>query len=532
MTGVRRHLSGRADHGDVRRANLALVVRVLRSGPRTRAGLAADTTLTKATVSSLVGELVDRGLVRDSRLAPAGAVGRPGQQVDLVGERVIGVGLEVNVDYLAAIALDLRGSTRAALRQARDVPTGIEEAVDQAAALVTDVTERALVPGTSVLAGVGVAAPGLVDVAAGVIRVAPNLGWREVPFRDLLLDRLRQTPRLWAEAAYPNARVEAAPAEAGAVETPFVEAGLASPGPTSPSQVNRGQIDRGQVSRTRSAAIGDPSRVGARTTNPSQGDHHQTDPSQIDLSQIDPSQADSSQSHGAASIPVPVLVDNEANLATLAEYSTSDAADRDLVYVTGGVGVGGGIVVHGRVVRGHAGFAGEVGHLPVEPTGEWCGCGRRGCWETTCGLETLLRLAADPGDVVRDHDRDLDERLDLLLDRARSGDQRTLRAIERVGRALGHGASMLVNLVNPRVLVLGGYFARLGEFLLPLVEAELANRVVAPDLGGCRVALSRLGLAAAATGAAYAVLQPILDDPTLVPMTSVRATSLPRKETG
>jgi predicted NBD/HSP70 family sugar kinase len=440
VTGATWHLSGRADHGDVRRANLALVVRVLRSGPRTRAGLATDTTLTKATVSSLVGELVDRGLVRDSGLATAGAVGRPGQQVDLVGERVIGVGLEVNVDYLSAIALDLRGDTRVTLRQTHDASAGVEKTVDQAARLVTEVVERALVPGTSALAGVGVAAPGLVDVTSGVVRLAPNLGWRDIPFRDLLLQRLRQAAHPWDVTALPHARVE-------------------------------------------------------------------------------------------TSFPVPVLVDNEANLATLAEYAASDTADRDLVYVTGGVGVGGGIVVNGHVVRGHAGFAGEVGHLPVEPAGERCGCGRRGCLETTCGLETLLGLAADPDDVVHDHDRDLDERLDLLLDRARSGDARTLQAFERVARALGYGASMLVNLVNPRVLVLGGYFARLGELLLPWVEEELASRVVAPDLGGCRVTLSRLGLAAAATGAAYAALQPILDDPTVVPIASVRESPAPGKET-
>ncbi|REF37833.1 ROK family protein [Thermasporomyces composti] len=434
MTGATWHLSGRADHGDVRRANLALVVRVLRSGPRTRAGLAHDTTLTKATVSSLVGELVDRGLVRESGPATAGAVGRPGQQVALVGERVVGVGLEINVDYLAAIALDVRGDTRVALRQTHDPSAQVEQTVDQAARLVADVVERALVRGASLLAGVGVAAPGLVDVASGVVRVAPNLGWRDVPLRDLLLRRL--DPHPWDAVAIPHAR---------------------------------------------------------------------------------------------ASRPLQLLVDNEANLATLAEYATSDTADRDLVYVTGGVGVGGGIVVNGHVVRGHAGFAGEVGHLPVDPAGERCGCGRRGCWETTCGLEALLRLAADPDDIVRDHDRDLDERLDLLLDRARSGDTRTLQAFDRVGRALGHGASMLVNLVNPRVLVLGGYFARLGEFLLPLVEDELASRVVAPDLGGCRVTLSRLGLAAAATGAAYAALQPVLDDPTVVPI--VRASPVPEKET-
>jgi predicted NBD/HSP70 family sugar kinase len=418
---ARPHLRGRADHGDVRRANLALVLRELRAGPRTRTRLAADTTLTKATVSSLVTELAGRGLARSREPTRAGGVGRPGQRVELVGARVIGIGLELNVDYLAAVALDLAGQVKATVRKTFDVPADLDDTVAAAVSLVGDLAGDA-VAADGVLAGVGVAAPGLIDLATGVVRVAPNLEWRDVPLLDLLRDRL-----------------------GGGLE----------PRPGWP-----------------------------------------------DLA---------------------LSVDNEANLATLAEFAAArDTESRDLVCITGGVGVGGGIVVDGRVVRGHAGFAGEVGHLAVAADGEQCGCGRRGCWETLCGLGTLLRLAADPGDPVHDHDTDLDERLGVLLRRAHAGDRRTLRALDQVGRALGHGASMLVNLVNPSVLVLGGYFVRLGDYLVPAVEAELASRVVAPDSGGCRVELSRLGLAAAATGAAYAALQPVLDDPTVVPVPDQR----------
>jgi predicted NBD/HSP70 family sugar kinase len=424
VRGAPTRLPGRADQGAVRRANLAVVVRALRSGPRTRAQLTADTRLTKATVSSLVGELAGRGLVRSHEPTKAGLVGRPGQRVELIGDRVIAVGLELNVDYLAAVVLDLTGERRAKVRTAFDVSARVEDTVDAAAELIAKVSADAGAT-ESVLAGVGVAAPGLVDAAAGVVRVAPNLGWRDVALRDLLRRRLPATQ---------------------------------------------------------------------------------------------------------------VTVDNEANLATLAEYAAVQdvtATDRDLVYLTGGIGIGGGIVVDGEVVRGSAGYAGEVGHLAVAPGGDRCGCGRRGCLETVCGLGALLRLAADGDDPVHDHGRDLDERLDLLLSRATAGDQRTLQAFDQIGRTLGHGASMLVNLVNPRVLVLGGYFARTGEFLRESVEAELAQRVVAPDLGGCRIMLSRLGLAAAATGAAYAALQPVLDDPTLVPaLVPAADNSHPRKEIG
>ncbi|GAA5009449.1 ROK family protein [Actinopolymorpha pittospori] len=427
MGGATTHLAGRADHAAVRRANLAVVVRALRAGARTRARLATDTQLTKATVSSLVAELAGRGLVRSGAPTRAGGVGRPGQEVELAAERVLSIGVELNVDYLCGVVLDLAGEQRAVVRTAFDVPGRIEATAEEMADLIVDLAGTALGADSAVLAGVGVAAPGLVDGAAGIVRVAPNLRWHDVPVLDLLAKRLARVPLPW----------------------------LPAPGGAEPSRE-----------------------------------------------------------------PVDVLIDNEATLATLAEYAGGvDPAERDLILVTGGVGVGGGLVVDGRLVRGSAGFAGEVGHIAVVPDGVLCGCGRRGCWETVCGLGALLDLAAAPDDTVRDHRRDLDERLDLLLDRARHGDARTLQAFDKVGRALGLGAAMLVNLTNPRVLVLGGYFARLGEFLRPLVEAELADRVVAPDAGGVRVALSRLGLAAAATGAAHAALAAVLDDPTLVPST-------------
>ena len=85
-------------------------------------------------------------------------------------------------------------------------------------------------------------------------------------------------------------------------------------------------------------------------------------------------------------------VDNDANLAALAEHTCGVAAGTaDLVYLTGEVGVGGGIIVDGRLLRGADGFSGEVGHLPVDPGGARCGCGRNGCWETKVGLAALVR---------------------------------------------------------------------------------------------------------------------------------------------
>ena len=92
----------------------------------------------------------------------------------------------------------------------------------------------------------------------------------------------------------------------------------------------------------------------------------------------------------------------------------------------------------------------------------------------------------------------------------------TLSALEQIGRGLGVGASILVNVFNPGVIVLGGYFAVLGEFLLEPMAAELADRVMAG--APCRVSLSNLGFTAAARGGAHVALDAILGDPTLVPL--------------
>jgi predicted NBD/HSP70 family sugar kinase len=117
---------------------------------------------------------------------------------------------------------------------------------------------------------------------------------------------------------------------------------------------------------------------------------------------------------------------------------------------------------------------------------------------------------------VHDPGRDLETRLAEVAARADAGDERTLAALDQVGTALGNGAAVLINVFNPEVVVLGGYFAVLGRFLLESMDAELRTRVFAPDLGGARVVLSTLGFTAAVRGGAHVALESVFDDPTLV----------------
>jgi len=175
----------------VRRHNLGIVLRHLADhGPRSRATIALETGFNKSTVSSLVGELIDLGLLLERGTARTGAVGRPGAVVDVAREGVIALGLEVNVDYLAVQATDLTGGSRHRSVQAAENRDQPAEAVlgrlaGLAGAALEAVAQRGLHP-----IGATVALPGLVEVERGTLLVAPNLGWADVPVAGLLREQL------------------------------------------------------------------------------------------------------------------------------------------------------------------------------------------------------------------------------------------------------------------------------------------------------------------------------------------------------
>ncbi|WP_330294377.1 ROK family transcriptional regulator [Streptomyces sp. NBC_00503] len=395
-----------AGRTSIRRTNLGLVLRLLRdAGPRSRARIAADTGLPRPTVTGLVTELIELGLAREGDAQRDGSVGRPGQSVRIDGRRLCGIGLEINVDYLAAVALTLGGDTVFERRVAMDVRTAGPDAVlDGAAGLLREALAALDAAGVAT-AGITIAAPGVVDISSGTVVYAANIGWHDVDAVSGIRTRLgRGAPQLRLE--------------------------------------------------------------------------------------------------------------NDAKLGAVAEYLEASAAGiHDLVYVTGETGVGGGIISGGRLHRGAAGFAGEIGHMPLDPGGALCACGRRGCWETMVGLAALLRHAAAPEDPVHDPSLDLESRLADLQERAAAGDPRTLEALDKVAAGLGLGLALLADVLNPRAVVLGGYFTYFGAYLAPRVERLMAERVMAPDTGGCRLLLSALGFTAPARGGALLALDPVYEDP-------------------
>lgn len=394
-------------------ANLGLVLRRLRDhGPRSRARLASELALTRSSISALVADLEDRGLVRSAGIE-RGGMGRPGTAVELDGRAICGIGAEINVNHVAATALDLRGEVVAEHRSAIDAHRlSVDGVLDRLAELVSGTEDDVRRRGISIVgATVGVA--GLLDRGREVLTHGPNLGWHDVPV--------------------------------------------------------------GAELRARIAA------------------------------------------------PYPLTIDNEGNLAAIAEARTGDLAPQDMLVLFGEVGVGGGIIAGGRLQRGHQGYAGEFGHMIVEPGGRRCGCGRVGCWETVAGLRALLDAAADPDDPVRDPALSLEDRLTEINRRAELGDTRTLAALNQVGNWVGVGAAILGNALNPAAVVLSGYFAGLGQHLRPAIKEQLQAGVLAPRAGGTRVEFSTLGFTAAVRGGAAVALDQVFDDPTLVPRAEAMA---------
>ena len=208
---------------------------------------------------------------------------------------------------------------------------------------------------------------------------------------------------------------------------------------------------------------------------------------------------------------VPVVVDNDANCATWAELRAGAARGaRDAVLVTLGTGIGGGIVAGGRLQRGAHGFAGEPGHMLVDPAGPPCPCGRRGCWEryaSGSGLGRLARDAAAAGRarrVVALAGGDAEAvRGEHVARAAMEGDPEAVAVVRDFAWWVAVGVANLVNLLDPEVVVVGGGLAEMGELLLEPVREAFAGLVLADEArGDVRIVRARLGAEAGAVGAA------------------------------
>lgn len=197
-----------------------------------------------------------------------------------------------------------------------------------------------------------------------------------------------------------------------------------------------------------------------------------------------------------------VLLGNDANLGALAEHLRGAGVGiDDLVFLCGLVGVGAGVIFGGTPLDGAVGYAGEIGHMTYQPGGKPCHCGNQGCWETEVGAAAIADAIGVPQDQVA--------QLDQILD-AFDEPPYELRVI---GSHLGFGLASAVNLLNPRVIVLGGYLRALYTLVGDDVDLALRERALHATSESVTLALPGLGTDSVLLGAAEMAFAPVFDDP-------------------
>ena len=210
---------------------------------------------------------------------------------------------------------------------------------------------------------------------------------------------------------------------------------------------------------------------------------------------------------------LPTMVDNDANAAAWGEraFGTGKGSDH-LALLTLGTGIGSGFIIEGRLLRGATGAAAELGHMVIDPDGPPCPCGLRGCFEQFASGSAIARSARaavrdEPGSLVVAFAGDIEQITAEHVARAASEYDETATAVLRsAGKALGIGLSNVVNLFDPKLIVLGGGVVRAGEPLLGPARDELARRTNAQRRRPMRLDVTVLGNDAGILGAAALAL--------------------------
>ena len=209
-------------------------------------------------------------------------------------------------------------------------------------------------------------------------------------------------------------------------------------------------------------------------------------------------------------IKKPIYIGNDATVAGLAESVAGVSAGiENSVFLTLGTGVGGGIVLGGRVYSGTNGVGSELGHMITVIDGELCTCGNRGCWERYASATALIRMGREaavkhPESLIA---ASVNGRLDdidakVVIDAAKAGDDAASEVFERYVYYLCAGLVNIINFIDPEVIVLGGGVSHAGQFLLDAVNRRLPSMVFYKTMPYARVALATLGNDAGIIGAA------------------------------
>ena len=206
----------------------------------------------------------------------------------------------------------------------------------------------------------------------------------------------------------------------------------------------------------------------------------------------------------------PVYINNDATVAGLAESKAGVSAGTDSsVFLTLGTGVGGGIVIHGKVWSGFHGVGSEIGHMILKMDGVPCTCGNRGCLERYCSATAVIRMGREkmaevPGSLLSELCGGDPEKLEAktVFDAAKAGDPAGVAVFNEYISCLGQAISNIIQFLDPEVIVLGGGVSKAGDFLLEAVRREVPKYLLYKTLPLSRIEIARLGADAGIIGAA------------------------------
>src|SRR5699024_9344558 len=214
---------------------------------------------------------------------------------------------------------------------------------------------------------------------------------------------------------------------------------------------------------------------------------------------------------------IPFFIDNDANVAALGEqWVGAGNNEPNVVFITLGTGVGGGLISDGNLLHGAIDAAGEIGHVTVEPNGYQCTCGKKGCLEQYASATGIVHLARDlseeyAGDselkYLIDDGQDVDAK--IIFDLAKNGDDLAEIVVERFAYYLGLALANVANLLNPSTIVLGGGVSKAGEYLAEKVRKTVTEFSFPTIREITKVKIAELGNDAGVIGAASLVLNEI-----------------------
>lgn len=217
---------------------------------------------------------------------------------------------------------------------------------------------------------------------------------------------------------------------------------------------------------------------------------------------------------------IEVYIDNDARMQAYGEYIFGKAKERrNAIVVNWNWGVGLGMILNGELYGGHTGFAGELSHIQMAEEGDLCICGKRGCLETISSANTLLKLARQgildgkvsqlteqfknrPDEMTPEH----------IISAARSGDEFSISILNKIGLALGKGLSVIIQLINPEIIVLGGIMAKANQYVLTPIQQALNKFCLEKIVSNTDIVTSDIDEQSGLLGSAAMVYQNLFSD--------------------